>query len=127
MERAELNHFRKAYAGTLREEGASVDTVRIRLGHKSLDLTLAIAKSVGESQTFITQGGLGSFNDRRWLPMMALAVLYDQRFNAMRIISQLGTSHFRGKASVQLSPKSRSFLYYRGLNRSPAFSKAPLL
>jgi hypothetical protein len=36
--------FRKTYADTLHEEGVSVNTIRIRLGHESLDVTLAYLK-----------------------------------------------------------------------------------
>jgi hypothetical protein len=36
-EGAELHRFRKTFADTLHEEGVSVDTIRIRLGHESLD------------------------------------------------------------------------------------------
>ena len=32
------------YADTLHEEGVSVNTIRIRLGHESLDVTLAYLK-----------------------------------------------------------------------------------
>jgi len=32
------------YAATLHEEGVSVNTIRIRLGHESLDVTLAYLK-----------------------------------------------------------------------------------
>jgi integrase len=39
--KAELHRFRKTYADTLHEEGVSVNTIRIRLGHESLDVTLA--------------------------------------------------------------------------------------
>jgi len=41
MEEAEFHRFRKTYADTLHEEGVSVNTIRIRLGHESLDVTLA--------------------------------------------------------------------------------------
>jgi integrase len=41
---AELHRFRKTYADTLHEEGVSVNTIRIRLGHESLDVTLAYLK-----------------------------------------------------------------------------------
>jgi hypothetical protein len=34
----------KTYADTLHEEGVSVNTIRIRLGHESLDVTLAYLK-----------------------------------------------------------------------------------
>jgi hypothetical protein len=33
-----------AVSGTLHEEGVSVNTIRIRLGHESLDVTLAYLK-----------------------------------------------------------------------------------
>jgi integrase len=33
VEGAELHRFRKTYADTLHEEGVSVNTIRIRLGH----------------------------------------------------------------------------------------------
>ncbi|PYL83001.1 MAG: hypothetical protein DMF21_00710, partial [Verrucomicrobia bacterium] len=36
--------FRKTYADTSHEEGVSVNTIRIRLGHESLDVTLAYLK-----------------------------------------------------------------------------------
>ena len=39
-----LHRFRKTYADTLHEEGVSVNTIRIRLGHESLDVTLAYLK-----------------------------------------------------------------------------------
>ena len=39
-----FHRFRKTYADTLHEEGVSVNTIRIRLGHESLDLTLAYLK-----------------------------------------------------------------------------------
>lgn len=41
---ADLHRFRKTYADTLHEEGVSVNTIRIRLGHESLDVTLAYLK-----------------------------------------------------------------------------------
>jgi integrase len=41
VEDAEFHRFRKTYADTLHEEGVSVNTIRIRLGHESLDVTLA--------------------------------------------------------------------------------------
>jgi integrase len=44
VEDAELHRFRKSYADTLHEEGVSVNTIRIRLGHESLDVTLAYLK-----------------------------------------------------------------------------------
>jgi integrase len=44
VEGAELHRFRKAYADTLHEEGVSVNTILIRLGHESLDVTLAYLK-----------------------------------------------------------------------------------
>jgi integrase len=44
VEGAELHHFRKTYADALHEEGVSVNTIRIRLGHESLELTLAYLK-----------------------------------------------------------------------------------
>jgi integrase len=44
IEGAELHRFRKTYADTLHEEGVSVNTIRIRLGHESLDVTLAYLK-----------------------------------------------------------------------------------
>jgi len=45
IEGAELHRFRKTYADTLHEEGMSVNTIRIRLGHESLDVTLATSKA----------------------------------------------------------------------------------
>jgi integrase len=44
VESAELHRFRNTYADTLHEEGVSVNTIRIRLGHESLDVTLAYLK-----------------------------------------------------------------------------------
>jgi integrase len=44
IEGAEPHRFRKTYADTLHEEGVSVNTIRIRLGHESLDVTLAYLK-----------------------------------------------------------------------------------
>ena len=44
VEGAELHRFRKTNADTLHEEGVSVNTIRIRLGHESLDVTLAYLK-----------------------------------------------------------------------------------
>jgi integrase len=44
VEDAELHCFRKTYADTLHEEGVPVNTIRIRLGHESLDVTLAYLK-----------------------------------------------------------------------------------
>jgi len=44
VEGAELHRFRKTYADTLHEEDVSVNTIRIRLGHESLDVTLAYLK-----------------------------------------------------------------------------------
>lgn len=44
VEGAELHRFRKTYADTSHEEGVSVNTIRIRLGHESLDVTLAYLK-----------------------------------------------------------------------------------
>jgi len=44
VEGAELHRHRKTYADTLHEEGVSVNTIRIRLGHESLDVTLAYLK-----------------------------------------------------------------------------------
>ena len=43
-EDSELLRFRKTYADKLHEEGVSVNTIRIRLGHESLDVTLAYLK-----------------------------------------------------------------------------------
>lgn len=37
VEAAEPQRFRKTYADTLHEEGVSVNTIRLRLGHESLD------------------------------------------------------------------------------------------
>ena len=42
--RTPSHRFRKTYADTLHEEGVSVNTIRIRLGHESLDVTLAYLK-----------------------------------------------------------------------------------
>ena len=44
IEGAELHRFRKTYADTLHEEGVSVNTIRTRLGHESLDATFAYLK-----------------------------------------------------------------------------------
>jgi integrase len=44
VEDAELHPFRKTYADTLHEEGVCVNTIRIRLGHESLDVTLVYLK-----------------------------------------------------------------------------------
>jgi integrase len=44
VEGAELHRFRKTYADMLNEEGVSVNIIRIRLGHESLDVTLAYLK-----------------------------------------------------------------------------------
>ena len=44
VEGAELHRFRKTYADTLHEEGVNVNTIRILLGHESLDATLAYLK-----------------------------------------------------------------------------------
>jgi hypothetical protein len=44
VEGAELHRLRKTYADKLHEEGVSVNTIRIRLGHESLDVTLAYLK-----------------------------------------------------------------------------------
>ena len=44
VEGAELHRYRKTYADTLHEEGVSVNTIRIWLGHESLDVTLAYLK-----------------------------------------------------------------------------------
>ena len=44
VEDAELHRFRKTYADTLHEEGVSVNTIRIRMGHESSDVTLAYLK-----------------------------------------------------------------------------------
>jgi integrase/recombinase XerD len=44
VEDAELHRFRKTYADTLHEEGVSVNTIRKRLGHESLDVTLRYLK-----------------------------------------------------------------------------------
>ena len=44
IESAELHRYRKTYADTLYEEGVSVNTIRIRLDHESLDVTLAYHK-----------------------------------------------------------------------------------
>jgi integrase len=44
IEDAKLHRFTKIYADTLHEEGVSVNTIRIRLGHKSLGVTLAYLK-----------------------------------------------------------------------------------
>lgn len=44
IEGAELHRFHKTYDDTLHEEGVSVNTIRIRLGHESLDVTLAYLK-----------------------------------------------------------------------------------
>jgi len=46
IEGAELHRFRKTYADTLHEEGVSVNTIRIRLGRESLDVTLAYLKGI---------------------------------------------------------------------------------
>ena len=40
----ELHRYRKTYADTLHDVGVSVNTIRIRLGHESLDVTLAYPK-----------------------------------------------------------------------------------
>jgi len=50
VEGAELHRFRKTYADTLHEEGVSVNTIRIRLGHESLDVTLAYLKGKDASR-----------------------------------------------------------------------------
>jgi integrase len=47
IEAAELHRFRKTYADTLHQEGVSVNTIRIRLGHESLDVTLTYLKGKG--------------------------------------------------------------------------------
>jgi integrase len=44
VEGAELHRFRKTYGDTLHEEGVSVNTIRIQLGHESLDVTLSYLK-----------------------------------------------------------------------------------
>jgi integrase len=44
VEDSELHRSRKTYGDTLHEEGVSVNTIRIRLGHESLDVTLAYLK-----------------------------------------------------------------------------------
>jgi integrase len=44
FEDAELHRFRKTYADTLHDGGVSVNTIRIRLGHESLDVTLTYFK-----------------------------------------------------------------------------------
>lgn len=44
VENAELHRSRETYADALHEEGLSVNTIRIRLGHESLDVTLAYLK-----------------------------------------------------------------------------------
>jgi integrase len=44
IEGPELHRFRKTHADTLHEEGVSVNTIRIRFGHESLDVTLAYLK-----------------------------------------------------------------------------------
>jgi integrase len=46
VEAAELHRFRKTYADTLHEESVSVNTIRLRLGHESLDVTLAYQESI---------------------------------------------------------------------------------
>jgi integrase len=47
VEGAELHRFRKTYADTLHEEGVSVNTIRIRLGHESLDVTARLPQRQG--------------------------------------------------------------------------------
>ena len=65
IEEAELHRFRKTYADTLHEEGVSVNTIRIRLGHESLDVTLAYLKGKDaeseEAQEHANSSGLALY------------------------------------------------------------------
>jgi integrase len=65
VEGAELHRFRKTYADTLHEEGVSVNTIRIRLGHESLDVTLAYLKGKDaeseETQEHANSGSLALY------------------------------------------------------------------
>jgi integrase len=47
VEGAELHRYRKTYADTLHEEGVLVNTIRIRLGHESLDVTARLPQRQG--------------------------------------------------------------------------------
>jgi integrase len=65
VEVAELDRFRKTYADTLHEEGVSVNTIRIRLGHESLDVTLAYYVRKADMCTACPK--LPVVNARAWL------------------------------------------------------------
>jgi integrase len=72
VEGAELHRFRKTYADTLHEEGVSVNTIRIRLGHESLDVTLAYLKGqgcgIGRSSRARKQQQLGTVRISKFKP-----------------------------------------------------------
>jgi integrase len=65
VEGAELHRYRKTYADTLHEEGVSVNTIRIRLDHESLDVTLAYLKGKDaeseEAQEHANNSGLALY------------------------------------------------------------------
>jgi integrase len=65
VEGAELHRFRKTYADTLQEEGVSVNTIRIRLEHESLDVTIAYVKGKDaeseEAQSTPSNSSLGQY------------------------------------------------------------------
>jgi integrase len=65
VEDAQLHRFRKTYADTLHEEGVSVNTIRIRLGHESLDVTLRYLKGKdaesGEAQEQANSSSLAKY------------------------------------------------------------------
>jgi integrase len=61
----ELHRFRKSYADTLADEGLPVPTIMNRLGHCSLDVTLAYLRgreAEGEQeQNFVNQSALAGY------------------------------------------------------------------
>jgi integrase len=64
VEGAEPHRFRKTYVDTLHEEGVSVNTIRIRLGRESLDVTQAYLKGKdAESEEPREHANSGSLDD----------------------------------------------------------------
>jgi integrase len=79
VEGAELHRFRKTYADTLHEEGVSVNTTRIRLGHESLDVTLAYVL------TFLKEADA----DQHVFENLVRGCSYYLRFTALAVDEQL--------------------------------------
>ena len=62
----ELHRFQKSYADTLADEGLPVPTIRKRLGHCSLDVTLAYLRGREaedeQEQNFANQSALAVYD-----------------------------------------------------------------